>query len=264
MYNYYQKFKNDFLDFFPNYHEYQFFICWSNGYDSNALLALFSELIKEIPDIKLEAYIVNYPHHVYQALDLEFLIKRWKEYNININIIDVNDERDISQDYINPCIHCKNVRRNALKGYLNTTSKKVIVTGHSLSDLAAYFMELLSYKLADEKLFEEYYFRYLENMNKFNKQYIVSNDIIIYRPMCEFDNTEIQDILSLFKIKYQFAWITNHNCLFGNERKRMLMKFFTNLDLKFNYWRLKEQLNNYFNIPKPSEYSSLEYLTYIL
>jgi tRNA(Ile)-lysidine synthase TilS/MesJ len=217
-------------------------IAFSGGKDSVVCVHLLNRLGQKY-GYEIEAHLYAFPRHLYtpayRAAITEFCSSRaipFRYHEADPSLPDIRGLED-------PCRVCQMARR---KGMITAfpalgvpISKLVLVSGHSLWDLAGYALEhLIGHELADQadgdqaKSAE----RFLEISQRFFPCLEMKDGYTVYRPMHFLNQAEIRGFLEESGTPPPDA-----PCEFGGRRpKKILAGYFETFGLEFSYDRVME------------------------
>ena len=240
------------------------YFLWSGGEDSTALLKLLieAELHRKC---RLMIVTIPFPQHVYYRENLSICKSYFEDLNIVFNVLYTNSFIDYATQHSKACEECKIARRTEFLGFYTPLCKKndVIVTAHNLSDLMAYYVELMIERLSLE-MWKQKSNRMLEVTNKFFKSYITERGVELYRPMLCFSQQEIKRVISHKTFDAGKMNIVENKCLWADQRKRLLQEYFAKSGIVSDYSVVFKLLHDNFAIPTVNEFRELSFDTYLV
>lgn len=232
---------------------------WSGGIESTCLMdAVIKQKLYEICDITV--LMVTFPQELYSKQKIDEVKRFLNEYPIHVVVL--TPEEIISHEfpYAAACGVCKSIRRgmitNSLDGILSQDGETVLMTGHSLDDLASYTVELIAdrFQINEAKGRS----RFLECTNKFYDFFSYSDKIIFYRPFTRIAKRELKPVEDgSLKVIYK-------KCYWSNQRKRTLQSYFESSNILLSYECIRNVFLQNFNMPNDEEFRELSYDTYLM
>jgi len=240
-------------------------VAFSGGKDSSVCL-LFLNKLKESYNFTLKAYLYTFPVHRYTDNFHKSLNDYWDRQRVEIDYHKADENDSILENSPNPCRVCQNVRKNQLfelfKLYRNRVKKLVLVSGHSLWDLAGYAVnrlvasELITESRLEEAAGEE---RFIEVAQRFYPFFTMPEGYSVYRPMLFLNQDEIEEV-----IKEERIPVLNVPCKYTNSRpKKVLGGYFSEFGYKFSYAKVMEFAKKRLNIPAISEFQKQSHREYL-
>ena len=198
----------------------------SLGKDSIALLEILNYLNEKFNlNLNITPIIVVFPKHKYSKINLDEVKKLLGNAHIIIPPYDDN----ILEGVEKPCTKCKLIRRTYILKALESLRIKKIATAHTLNDLYAYLIELLSLtnfhldRLLDCERGVEVLTRYLPKLT-FKEGYVV------IRPLLKVTEDETRRMALQSKIPITLR------CMYSRARpKRIISNILKLLEAKLDY-----------------------------
>ncbi len=241
------------------------YFCWSGGDDSNLLLRIIlNACINNLCNFTI--ITILFPQHAYSEEKLNNSIDFFKKQNINIQILKTEAKIDNSVLYTDVCPICKSIRRTRFLEYYMSIHKEgdLILTGHNLSDLMSYYIELCIFQL-NFKSSTTIENRFLEVNNKFLQSYQAEDNIENFRPMLNLSHLEIQELLLSGPLSTSLPLeIMSQKCYWINQRKRLLQDYFVKSNVSSDFSSVKKLLINNFRMPSLEEFKKLPFDTYLM
>ena len=240
-------------------------VAFSGGKDSSVCL-LFLNRLKNKYRFTVKAYLYGFPVHRYSDNFHITLKEYWDNQGVKIDYRRAEEKDSILEKSPNPCRVCQNVRKNQLlelfKLYQNNVSKLVLVSGHSLWDLAGYAVnrlvasELITESKLEEAAGEE---RFAEVAQRFYPFLTMPEGYSVYRPMLFLNQDEIDNVIT-----EELIPILNVPCKYTNSRpKKVLGGYFSEFGYKFSYEKVMEFAKKRLNIPSKLEFEKLSHKEYL-
>ena len=241
-------------------------VTFSAGKDSSAALELLNA-VKEKYHFDLLAFTYAFPRHRYTA-EFEHTLKEYwgpRGVDITYRISDVDDS--VLDEVENPCRPCQNLRKQALPEVFSRVRRPaediVLVSGHSLWDLAGYALNrLVGDALADSTTHSEVYSkeRFLEISQRFYIFLTMPEGYSVFRPMLVLNADEIELICEEKSLP-----ILDVSCRYSLMRpKKVLGGYFEQFGYHFSYRQVFDFARSYLNIADLETIQSItqdEYLT---
>ncbi|MCX7028617.1 MAG: hypothetical protein NTU62_00660 [Spirochaetes bacterium] len=217
-------------------------IAFSGGKDSVVCVHLLNRL-REKYGYEVEAHLYAFPRHLYspeyRAAITEFCASRaipFHYHEADPSLPDIQGLKD-------PCRICQMARRKGMIQIFPALgvplSKLVLVSGHSLWDLAGYALEhLIDHELADQRERDaaQAAERFLEISQRFYPCLSMKDGYTVYRPMHFLNQEEIRGFLQDAGVPPQ-----DSPCEFVVRRpKKFLAGYFERFALEFSYDRVME------------------------
>ncbi|MBI9107287.1 MAG: hypothetical protein JEZ04_11140 [Spirochaetales bacterium] len=224
-------------------------LTFSAGKDSSVCQFFLNEVKKQY-DFELRAFMCAYPQHRYTSKVNSMLSEYWAKKGVELTIQTPKAGDDIMEGVSNPCRPCQNERKKSLPEifsyFKRPVSDIVIVSGHSLWDIAAYALnrilaeKLSSTTLNSETLSES---RLLEVSQRFYPFFTMPEGYSVYRPLLYLNQNEIHTFCRENTIP-----VIEEECRYSSWRpKNNLSDFFEKFGYSFDYETVfnfaKEQLN---------------------
>jgi tRNA(Ile)-lysidine synthase TilS/MesJ len=241
-------------------------VTFSAGKDSSVSQYFLNE-VKEEYNFSIRAFMCAYPHHRYTPEETIRLTGYWKSKGIELTAQSPDESDMIMEEQQNPCRPCQTVRKRALPeifSYINRpVSDIVIVSGHSLWDIAAYALNrLLAEKLSSDNQDSETMSekRLLEVSQRFYPFFTMPEGYSVFRPLLHINQPDIHKFCSEKSIP-----VITESCRYSIWRpKNNLSEFFERFGYKFNYETVfnfaREQLN-IINLDEITSIRSEEFLS---
>ncbi len=237
-------------------------VTYSGGKDSSAALYLLNRA-KEKYEYHMEAFLYAFPVHRYSKEELTQLEGYWRKNSVSVNSYFPDVDDSILKGVANPCRVCQDLRKKQLlilfDMYKERIEDLVIVSGHSLWDLAGYAINrLVASELAVDKdsavsLESASKERFLEISQRFYPFFKMPNSYYVYRPMLFLNKEEIELIL-----KEENIPILSTSCIYSDFRpKKVLGRYFEEFGYNFSYESVFSFAKNRLNIPDISEFQKL-------
>lgn len=239
------------------------YFLWSGGDDSNLLLRFF--LYGKVSlNCNFTIITIPFPQNAYSEEKIEQCAGFLQSRNIRIEIL--KTETKIQEDipYTEACGICKEIRRSVFLKYYKTlkADNDLIITGHNLSDLMSYYIELCV-KQMDMHTGGASRERFLEVTNKFLSSYMAEDGIEIFRPLLNVSQSEVFELLADFPAAKPLE-IMSQKCFWMNQRKRLLQEYFAKLNIVSDYDSVFPLLKKNFGMPGLEEFRSLPFDTYLV
>jgi tRNA(Ile)-lysidine synthase TilS/MesJ len=212
-------------------------VTFSGGKDSSACLFLLHKA-KDQYNYELEAHLYAYPRHIYREGFKEELLSFWGKQGVKLFFHTSEEDDSLLEHQENPCISCQGIRKKALFRLWSSREKSmsnlVIVSGHSLWDLAGYVFTEISQRFYPFISMREGY--------------------AVFRPMLCLNQKEIEHILEV-----EALLALDTSCRYSQFRpKKVLGNYFQMFDCQFSYKKIIEFAQNKIGI---SDTSKIKYLS---
>jgi tRNA(Ile)-lysidine synthase TilS/MesJ len=261
----FQKWETHNRDYLNACQKKRLIVTFSGGKDSSACLLLLHKA-KDQYNYDLEAHLYAYPRHIYEEDFKEELLSFWGKQGVKL-LFHPSEEDDLLLEHQeNPCITCQGIRKKALFRLLPFTEKSisnlVIVSGHSLWDLASYVLEVfIARELADYSHREDPVSaeRFIEISQRFYPFILMREGYAVFRPMLCLNQKEIEHIL-----KTENLLALDTSCRYSRFRpKKVLQNYFQMFDYEFSYKKIIELAKKIgiSDISKIKHLSQKEYLS---
>jgi tRNA(Ile)-lysidine synthase TilS/MesJ len=212
-------------------------VAYSGGKDSSVCVHLLRS-VRDRYGFEVQAHLYAYPRHLYRPSYRDAAAAYWKRHGVHFGYHEPDPSDPEIKDLPVPCILCQKVRKQALARLFPRLGiplrQMVLVSGHSLWDLAGYAVEhLINHELALQR--EEDALRararFLEISQRFHPCLEMKEGYAVYRPMHFLNQEEIRLIL-----KDSGAPPEDAACEFAVHRpKKFLGKYFSHFGLEFTY-----------------------------
>lgn len=241
-------------------------VTFSAGKDSSAALDLLNA-VKEKYRFDLLAFTYAFPRHRYTAEFERTLREYWSPRRVDITYRTSDVDDSVLDEVENPCRPCQNLRKQALPEVFSLVKRPVedivLVSGHSLWDLAGYALNrLVGAALADSSTHSEVYSqeRFLEISQRFYIYLRMPEGYCVYRPMLVLNADEIELIC-----EEKLLPVLGVSCRYSLMRpKKVLGGYFEQFGYRFSYRQVFEFARTYLNIADLETIQSItreEYLT---
>lgn len=235
-------------------------VTFSAGKDSSVCMSFLNEVKSEY-NFELRAFMCAYPHHRYTDEVNRKLSDYWTEKGVELTVQIPDEQDDIMEGQENPCRPCQDVRKKSLPGifsYINKPiSDVVIVSGHSLWDIAAYALNRqLAEQLAvvnenSETASEK---RLLEISQRFYPFFVMPEGYSVYRPLLHLNQPDIHRFCAENSIP-----VIETECRYSTWRpKNNLSAFFERFGYSFNYDKVFNFAKKYLNIIPLTDITNIE------
>ncbi len=235
-------------------------VIFSGGKDSSACLFLLHKA-KDRYNYDIEAHLYAYPRHIYGEDFKEDLLSFWEKKGVKLFFHPSEEDDLLLEHQENPCIICQDIRKKALFRLWSSTEKSisnlVIVTGHSLWDLASYALEIfIARELADYSHRENPVSaeRFIEISQRFYPFISMREGYAVFRPMLCLNQKEIEHILEAEALP-----VLDTSCRYSQFRpKKVLGNYLQMFDYRFTYKKIIEFAQKEIGI---SDTSKIKYLS---
>ncbi len=256
----FQKWETHNRDYLNACREKRLIVTFSGGKDSSVCLFLLHKA-KDQYNYDLEAHLYAYPRHIYKEGFKEKLLSFWGKQGVKLLFHSSEEDDSLLEHQENPCLPCQGIRKKALFRLLPFTEKSisnlVIVSGHSLWDLAGYVLEIfIAKELADYSLREDPVSaeRFIEISQRFYPFILMREGYAVFRPMLCLNQKEIEHIL-----KAEALLTLDTSCRYSQFRpKKVLENYFQMFDYQFSYKKIIEFAQKKIGI---SDTSKIKYLS---
>ena len=212
-------------------------VTFSAGKDSSVCQFFLNEVRKDY-DFELRAFMCAFPHHRYTPEVNSKLKDYWENKGVDLTIQVPDEPDDIMTGKENPCRPCQNIRKKSLPEIFSYIKKPVsdvvIVSGHSLWDIAAYALnrqlaEQLAVTNEDSETLTKK--RLLEISQRFYPFFTMPEGYSVFRPLLHINQPEIHSFCS-----ENFIPVIEEECRYSEWRpKNNLSDFFLKFGYYFNY-----------------------------
>lgn len=235
-------------------------VTFSAGKDSSVCQYFLNE-VKQEYDFELRAFMCAFPHHRYTEEVTSMLSGYWKEKGVELTLQIPEESDKIMSDEENPCRPCQNIRKKSLPGIFSyidrPASEVVIVSGHSLWDIAAYALNRqLAEQLAEVNENSETASpkRLLEISQRFYPFFTMPEGYAVYRPLLNLNQPDIHHFCSKNSIP-----VIKEECRYSSRRpKNNLSDFFERFGYSFNYEKVFNFAKKNLNIIPLDQITSIE------
>ena len=256
----FQKWETHNRDYLNACQKKRLIVTFSGGKDSSACLFLLHKA-KDRYNYDLEAHLYAYPRHIYEESFKEDLLSFWGKQGVRLFFHPSEEDDSLLEHQENPCIPCRGIRKKALFRLWSSAEKSVsdlvIVTGHSLWDLAGYVLEIfIARELADHSHHEnpDSAEKFIEISQRFYPFIPMREGYTVFRPMLCLNQKEIEHILETEALP---AMATP--CIYSRFRpKKVLGNYFQTFDCRFSYKKIIEFAQKRIGI---SDTSKIKYLS---
>ena len=212
-------------------------VTYSAGKDSSACLFLLHEARKEY-GYDLGGFLYAFPKHRYTVEFCDTLPRFWSSFDIDVVCREAAEEDSILENQENPCRPCQNLRKKVLPDIFSRLARPidevVIVSGHSLWDLAGYALDrFVADKLAASTDYAESFSeeRLLEISQRFYPFLSMKEGYSVYRPMLFLNSEEIK-----FICEEKSLPVLDVGCRYSYKRpKKILGDYFERFGYQFDY-----------------------------
>ena len=237
----------------------------SAGKDSSTCLHFLNETRAEF-GYDLGAFLYAFPRHRYTPEFREKLLPFWAERGIEVVWRETTTEDTILEQADNPCRPCQDLRKSELPKIFAYLKKKpeelVIVSGHSLWDLAGYALNrFVADKLAASTNYQESFSqdRFVEISQRFYPFLSMKGGYSVYRPMLFLNLEEIKEVCDKKMLP-----VLGIPCRYAQRRpKKMLGEYFMRFGYQFDYPGVLAFAQKYINIAGPEKIQSISQEEYL-
>ncbi|MBT3274270.1 MAG: hypothetical protein HN368_14025 [Spirochaetales bacterium] len=241
-------------------------VTFSAGKDSSVCL-FFLLKVKQKYGFDMGGFLYAYPRHRYSPGFRDIALPFWKEKGVEIVYRETEQDDTILDEAENPCRPCQNLRKKDLPDIFTLSGRDqtdvVIVSGHSLWDLAGYALDrLVADALASSTDYSESYSedRFLEISQRFYPFLSMTGGYSIYRPMLFLNAEEISGVCAENSLP-----ILDTPCRYSMLRpKKVLGGYFKQFGYQFGYGRVLDFAKKYLKIAELDDIQKMsqeEYLT---
>lgn len=237
---------------------------FSGGKDSSFLLDYLIRAGKEF-GFSFETHAGAFPIHRYTKSERKRLGAYWAGRGVDILWHEFSEGDEQLRRSDNPCLSCQKIRKEVLQKLVASEedlTKLMMVVSYSLWDLVSYSIEhILSdiFTNSDKTEGSEMSKRFLETSQRFYPILEMKEGYTIFRPLVRYDTRTI-----LREIQKIGMPILSIPCEFKDHRpKRVLEKYYENMDLDFDYNRVFQFTKECLNLPDSSKFSSIEKEKYL-
>ena len=240
-------------------------VTFSAGKDSSVCQYFLNE-VKDQYGFDVRAFMCAYPHHRYTEEVSTKLKNYWSEKGVELTVQIPEESDTIMENEKNPCRPCQNVRKKSLPeifSYIKESlNEVVIVSGHSLWDIAAYaYNRLLAEQLAEvdessETLSEK---RLLEVSQRFYPFFTMPEGYSVFRPLLHLNQPEIHAFCRENSIP-----VIEEECRYSGWRpKNNLSDFFEKFGYSFNYEKVIKFAHEHLKIISLDKITGIESREYL-
>jgi len=212
-------------------------VTFSGGKDSSACLSLLNNL-KTRFDFRVHAFLYAFPIHRYSGAYLRKLRSHWANLGVKLTVQEPDEPDRVLADSPTPCRVCQGVRKQALTSLFRFTDEPqervVIVSGHSLWDLAAYAVNrLVANQLATDTTYAEAVDdqRLVEISQRFRPFLCMPEGYCVFRPMIHLNQEAIELVC-----REHGTPVLPVSCRYTGQRpKHLLSTYFRQLGFQFTY-----------------------------
>ena len=241
-------------------------VTYSGGKDPSVCLSFLAEAGRTY-GFDLGGYSYAYPRHRYTPEYGNRIKAYWEPRGVPITYREADTGDDILDAASNPCRPCQDLRKQALPELFELIGRPVedvvIVSGHSLWDLAGYALDRFTADaLASSTTYKEAYSkeRFLEISQRFFPFLSMPEGYSVYRPMLFLNASEIELAVSENSLP-----VLETPCRYSLLRpKKVLGNYFRTFGYEFTYDKVLEFAKRYLEIAGPEEIERIsqdEYLT---
>jgi tRNA(Ile)-lysidine synthase TilS/MesJ len=256
----FQKWETHNKDYLNACRKKRLIVTFSGGKDSSACLFLLHKA-KDQYNYDLEAHLYAYPRHIYKEGFKEDLLSFWGKYGVKLFFHPPEEDDSLLEHQEDPCIPCRRIRKKALFRLWSSTEKSmsnlVIVTGHSLWDLASYILEIfIARELADYSHHEnpDSAEKFIEISQRFCPFIPMREGYAVFRPMLCLNQKEIEHILKTGALP-----ALDTPCRYSRFRpKKVLGNYLQTFGCQFSYKKIIEFAQERIGI---SDISKIKYLS---
>jgi tRNA(Ile)-lysidine synthase TilS/MesJ len=212
-------------------------VAYSGGKDSSVCIHLLRG-VKEKYGFEVEAHLYAFPRHLYSPAYRDAVSAYWESQGVPFGYHEAALSDPDILGLSDPCLLCQKTRKKAMALLFSQLGipmdKLVIVSGHSLWDLAGYALEhLINHELAQQKPqnADRARDRFLEISQRFYPYLNMKEGYAVYRPMHFLNQEEIRQLL-----QKSGAPPEDSACQFAvNRPKKFLGKYFEKFEIEFTY-----------------------------
>ncbi len=237
-------------------------VTYSGGKDSSVTLYMLNKT-RDRYGFVIQAYLYAFPVHRYTGESLKVLKEYWREEGVTVNSYFPDADDSILEGVENPCRVCQNLRKKQLLTlfdmYKDRVEDLVIVSGHSLWDLAGYAVNRMvaselsttsDTAVSRESSSRE---RFLEVSQRFYPFFKMPGAYYVYRPMLFLNKDEIEDVLKEERIP-----VLDKPCKYSELRpKKVLSYYFEKFGYNFSYDNVIKFARERLNIPDISRFQEM-------
>jgi tRNA(Ile)-lysidine synthase TilS/MesJ len=239
---------------------------FSAGKDSSVCL-YFLNKAKEEYGYDLSGVLYAFPKHRYTEGYRERLLPFWNNLGLEIECRESPVDDTILEEGENPCRPCQNLRKKDLPKLFDFLSRPpgevVIVSGHSLWDLAGYALDrFVADKLSSSTNYAESFSkdRFLEISQRFYPFLSMKGGYSVYRPMLFLNVEEITMVCGEISLP-----VLETPCRYSQQRpKKKLGGYFQTFGYQFEYGQVLAFAKEYLDIAELEEIENIspeEFLT---
>jgi tRNA(Ile)-lysidine synthase TilS/MesJ len=240
-------------------------VTFSAGKDSSACL-YFLTRAQEKYGYDLGGFLYAFPRHRYTPEFRDTLLPFWKDLGVDILYRETEIEDTILENVENPCRPCQNLRKKDLPEIFSLAGRPpeevVIVSGHSLWDLAGYALDrFAANELANGTDYSESYSRdrFLEISQRFYPFLSMKEGYSVYRPMLFLNVEEISSVCEENSLP-----VLGTPCRYSELRpKKVLGGYFRAFGYSFEYTQVLDFARKFLNIADLAEIQRMSQEEYL-
>ncbi|HID98033.1 MAG TPA: hypothetical protein EYP57_07590 [Thermodesulfobacteriaceae bacterium] len=231
-------------------------VTFSGGKDSTVCLE-FLHRSQEPYGFDIEAHIYPYPVHRYSTAFKETIQEYWGERGVKLVYHETRQDDTCLESSGDPCRLCQEIRKKILFSLFSQLeaplSSLVIVSGHSLWDLAGYALEVfIERELSGEgkHVRTEGADRFREIAQRFYPYLVLPEGYSVFRPMLCLNQDEIEAVVKAGDIP-----VLGVPCRYSPLRpKKILGVYFARFGHKFSYERVMNFAKKYLSVADIHEF----------
>jgi tRNA(Ile)-lysidine synthase TilS/MesJ len=212
-------------------------VTYSGGKDSSVCVHLLHGVAEKY-GFEVEAHLYAFPRHLYNPAYRAAVTGYWEAHGVPFGYHEPSPTDPDILGLSDPCLLCQKTRKQALALLFPRLGiplpKLVLVSGHSLWDLAGYALEhLINHELGEQKPqnAKHAHDRFLEISQRFYPYLEMKEGYAVYRPMHFLNQEEIRLLL-----RESGAPPEDAACQFAvNRPKKFLGKYFEKFGIEFSY-----------------------------
>lgn len=230
---------------------------FSGGKDSSLTMDFLLRARREY-GFDFKAHAGAFPVHRYPDKEKKRIESYWNKRGVEIQWHDLGETDDYIKNEVNPCDHCRKLRKKMLRTILTNLigdwESLVLVAGYNLWDIVSYSIENILNDVYSDSIGVENNKRFTETAQRFYPLLTMKEGYTIFRPLIKYNSDDI-----LRAVKDAGIPTLSVPCKFKEFRpKRILERYYQKTGIHFDYDKVFGFAKRSLSLPDISRYTLID------